>query len=298
MEKNFLLIINIMLLIVIVHEVKSQDTITIFFDEQWQECDKKQSSYYRKYWKTELNQYNVQDFYNSGQLQMEGTYNEQNWNERIDHFIYYYDNGQKESEGDYNDDERNGKWIKWWDNSQKKSEGEFSHNKLTGKWITWHENGAKESEGEYFDSKRTGKWNGWHENGNLKHEAEYKNDDLISLLKEFDEDGNFLIEYAFLKLLDNYYYDYLISVREFEDFKRKNIKYPEVAKKLDQQVKVILYLYINPNGDVYDVEVLKGASEEIDNEAIRVVKLYKWPKPIYMGKEVFVWFRTQFKFTL
>lgn len=273
MKWKFFVVINI-LFVIISQELKSQDTITIYFDDQWEQCDKELSSYYRKYYKTESKEYNVQDFYNSGQLKMVGTFKKRNWKERTGHFTYYYEDGQKKSESEYIDDKR------------------------TGNWISWYEIGAKESEREYIDDKRTGKWIIWHENGNIRSETEFKNGESLSLTKEFDEDGNFLIEYANdLKLLDNYS-DYESSITDYLKFLSENIHYPEQAKQFNQQGRVFVSFFIDANGNVYDTKILRGVSEDIDKEAMRVIKLFKWPKPRYKGKATIVKFNAPVKFTL
>lgn len=250
MNWKLFVIVNIILCSVISNDLMSQNTKTIYFDNQWKQCSKETSSYYRKYHKTESKEYNVQDFYNSGQLQMVGTFKKRNWKEKNGRFIYYYKNGQKKSEV------------------------------------------------EYVDNKRTGKWTTWHENGNIKSEAEYKNGELISLTKEFDEDGNFLFEYAGdIKLLDNYA-EYESSIPDYLKFLKENIHYPEQAKQFNQQGVVFISFFIDENGNVYDTKILRGVSEDIDKEAIRVIKLFKWPKPIYKGKEIILKFNAPVKFTL
>ncbi len=274
MKRKFFVIISIIFIVIASQELISQNTKTIYFDDEWEKCDKELSSYSRKYYKTESKEYNVQDFYNSSQLQMVGTFKKRNWKERIGHFTYYYENGQKKSEGEYIDD------------------------KLTGKWISWYENGAKETEKEYINDNLTGKWIKWHANGNIKCKAEYKNGKAITLTKEFDEDGNFLIEYAGdFKILDNHS-DYESSITDYLKFLGKNIHYPEKAKQLNQQGRVYISFFIDAHGNVYDTKILRGVTDEIDNEAMRVIKLYKWPKPRHEGKETIVKFNAPVKFTL
>jgi len=51
-----------------------------------------------------------------------------------------------------------------------------------------------------------------------------------------------------------------------------NIKYPEVAVKNDVQGTVYTALTINEDGKIIDIRVLRGVSEELDLEAIRMIK--------------------------
>lgn len=54
------------------------------------------------------------------------------------------------------------------------------------------------------------------------------------------------------------------------------IKYPEVAQKAGVQGKVYLLIYINENGGVDDVKVLKGLGAGCDEAAIDAVKQTKF----------------------
>ncbi len=250
MKRKLFLIINILLFVIVSQELKSQDTVTIYFDKQWNQCDKELSSYYRKYYVTESKEYNVQDFYKNGQIQMAGTYKKSDWKEKTGHFTFYYENGQKKSEG------------------------------------------------EYYKDKRTGKWIFWQENGNIRDEAKYKNGKIVSLIKEFDKDGNLLVEYANNpKLLDNYS-EFVSSMADYQKFLSKNIQYPEQAKQYGRQGKVFVSFFIDANGNAYDLKVLRGVSDDVDKEALRVIKLFKWPKPRYKGKGVILKFRAPVKFAL
>ena len=78
--------------------------------------------------------------------------------------VFYYDNGQKESELIYKD-------------------------KKLIKSTYWYENGQKSSEGIYKDGKEDGLWTGWYENGQKKLEGTYKDGWMISS-KEWNEDGS------------------------------------------------------------------------------------------------------------
>ena len=55
-------------------------------------------------------------------------------------------------------------------------------------------------------------------------------------------------------------------------FLAKNIKYPEVARKNNVQGKVMLAFYVEEDGALSNVEVIKGLSKETDAEALRVMK--------------------------
>ena len=58
--------------------------------------------------------------------------------------IYYYDNGNKESEGNYTKGIKNGFFKYYRENGKKKSEGYFKNDMKNGIWKEWYENGMRE----------------------------------------------------------------------------------------------------------------------------------------------------------
>ncbi len=54
------------------------------------------------------------------------------------------------------------------------------------------------------------------------------------------------------------------------------IQYPKVAQQVGIQGKVYLLIYINENGDVDDVKVLKGIGAGCDEAAVEAVKTTKF----------------------
>jgi periplasmic protein TonB len=57
------------------------------------------------------------------------------------------------------------------------------------------------------------------------------------------------------------YYQYLLS----------NIRYPKEAKAKGQQGKVFVSFIVELDGSISDLKVMKGASEDLNAEALRVV---------------------------
>ena len=56
----------------------------------------------------------------------------------------------------------------------------------------------------------------------------------------------------------------------------KKIEYPEIAKKSGIEGKVFVIAYVNENGGVDDVKVLKGIGGGCDEAAVRAVKATKF----------------------
>lgn len=66
----------------------------------------------------------------------------------------------------------------------------------------------------------------------------------------------------------------------------KLVKYPEIAKKAGVQGKVFILAYINENGGVDDVKIIKGIGAGCDEAAIEAVKKTKFSSGKSQGKNV------------
>lgn len=83
------------------------------------------------------------------------------------------------------------------------------------------------------------------------------------------------------------------------DFIYSNIEYPETAKARGLQGRVILRFAIMANGKVDMINVIRGVDPELDNEAVRVVKmLNNWKPGRQGGKNVNVWYSVPVTFQL
>lgn len=78
----------------------------------------------------------------------------------------------------------------------------------------------------------------------------------------------------------------------------KLIKYPEIAKKAGIQGKVYVLAFINENGGVDDVKVVKGIGGGCDEATIKAVKQTKFSPAAAEGKNVKVKMSLQIQFKL
>ena len=60
------------------------------------------------------------------------------------------------------------------------------------------------------------------------------------------------------------------GVRAMLDFIKKNIQYPEIARKNGIQGRVIVGVVVDKNGSVTNLTILKSIDPYLDKEAIRV----------------------------
>jgi protein TonB len=78
-----------------------------------------------------------------------------------------------------------------------------------------------------------------------------------------------------------------------------NINYPAVAMETGIKGRVTLKFVVNKNGDISDIQILKGVDVSLDREAVRVVKsMPKWIPGMQNGKAVNVYFTLPVNFVL
>ena len=83
------------------------------------------------------------------------------------------------------------------------------------------------------------------------------------------------------------------------DFIQKNVKYPKSAKEKGIEGKVYVSFVVEKDGSLSSFQVLRSVNEELDAEAIRVLKaMPKWKAGMQDGKAVRVHYVMPFKFQL
>lgn len=93
--------------------------------------------------------------------------------------------------------------------------------------------------------------------------------------------------------------EYPGGVDALMDYLRGNLKYPESAKNNKQEGRVFIGFVVEKDGSVTNISVLRGVCEDLDNEAIRVVKaMPKWNPGMKNGKSVRVQYTLPIVFKL
>ncbi len=83
------------------------------------------------------------------------------------------------------------------------------------------------------------------------------------------------------------------------DYLRTNMKYPEGAKARGEEGKVIVRFVVNKQGEVIDAKIIKSISEELDNEALRVVNnMPNWKPATQDGVPVLISFNLPLNFKI
>lgn len=73
------------------------------------------------------------------------------------------------------------------------------------------------------------------------------------------------------------------------EYFKKNLRYPAEAKKAGTQGRVVVQFFVNKDGSISNVKVLRGVDPALDAEAIRLVNsMPKWKPGMQKGKAVTV----------
>jgi MORN repeat protein len=107
--------------------------------------------------------YHVQDYYTSGQIQMEGTYS------RFDKNI------KEESWCNYATNTKEGEFKKWYRNGQLESKSNFSNGLRNGLFEYWYPNGERESVRNFKNGQDHGSVTYWDATGNLLRKLNFEN---------------------------------------------------------------------------------------------------------------------------
>lgn len=167
---------------------------------------------------------------------------------------------------------------------QIKTENYFVSNlsrKFHGKQTNWFENGTLKSEIHFSYGKKEGSFIHYWKNGSKKRYDTYKNGNLIEG-DCWDLKGNNID-----------YYNYEIQPefpggsKGLRAYLAESIKYPRNSRTSSIRGKVIVSFKIEEDGQVADVQIMKGVNLVLNNEAKRVVQnMPKWAPGLRNGTPV------------
>lgn len=136
--------------------VHAQDTITVYYDTNWVvKQNHAEACYYRKAFRDTNSYWTVIDYYMNNNIQMTGTYTTSDFKIKNGLFVYYYINGQKQSEGEIVNNKKVGYWTEWHDNGKLLAVGKFVNNKPDSIWNYYDNEGKLRQVDSYTSGKQT-----------------------------------------------------------------------------------------------------------------------------------------------
>lgn len=273
---------------------------TTYLNHSWTPTSKDSASYYRLLIPDESssNKVIVRDYYISGTLQMDGFF--KNSAEQILDGIctFYFENGQKSSQGYYQNNMKFGTWKFWYKNGQLKEVKRYGNkvnspyeeydgiatynywdslgNQMvkngTGHYTCFYENDTLASMGSFKYEAKVGTWKGFYEDGSPRYLEEYKSSGKLSNGISYHKNGSI---FNYTEIVVN-----PVPVGGIEKFFRKlgkTLKYPAKARKNSIQGQVYVQFLVDRNGQVSNIKTVQGIGYGCDEAAEDcIAKLIGW----------------------
>ncbi len=154
--------------------------------------------------------------------------------------------------------------------------------KRKGSFIYYYKNGQVKNKGVYKEGKKDGEWVNYFENGDLKGKTEYENGKMLTS-RSWDEDGKEVYDVAGINP------EYPGGDEAMAAFINSNFKYPEDARENGEQGTIYISFVVTNEGNLEEIEVIKGVSTSLDKECIRVISaMPKWKPGEQEGRPVHV----------
>lgn len=179
----------------------------------------------------------------------------------------------------------------------------------TGYFIKYSNDGKRIlATGQFKKSFRDGEWSFYDESGKLIRSLQYDSDETRNEIYN-EERSSIIIPYD--ETIDKLFFDdygrsFEITVTpetiidspdidayfpngkdKMRAFINEMVNYPEPAIKDKQEGKVYLSFIVELDGSLTDIKVMRGVSQELDKEAIRLIEIMpNWTPAVYKGQKV------------
>ncbi len=173
-----------------------------------------------------------------------------------------------------NQTEKVGIWTIYNKQGKKVSAITYVANKRNGPCSFFHANGTIVKSGNFSNEWRDGTWLLFDSTGRKEGRLTYRNDSIVSQVA-YDYYGNAIEDAA--RIYDDpeakadKQPSFVGGAKAMNKYIKRELKYPEEAKELEQQGRVLVKFVIGVNGEVRDIEVLNSGPLVLKREAVRVV---------------------------
>lgn len=278
----------------------------LFLDSELNETSEDNALYY-----AHLNSFHIDElydytiFFNSGKTYQTGKSTSGLKLNKTGKITTFFENGNKKEEYQITGSFKMGIAITWYENGNKKQIAEYykespelvpTQKKILAFWDSNNTqkiidgNGEYDSEEELCKEKgfvkngfKTGEWTGYDIRQKLNFIETYENGTLISGIST-NENGE--------KLTYTRVFEPAKPSKGYEDFyKYIADEFRFTRKSRNKSGKMLFTFVIEKNGYVSNIQILKRADEELEQEAIRLIQNYPdWSPGFYRGKPVRVSF--------
>lgn len=269
------------------------------------------SNYYFMVEKTKTDEFVKKTFYpDTKQITHYYTYSDDRLLEQNGYAKEWWDNGDMRFEGNVKDGKRIGEWKDYFkgEDYSSISKGQYVDNEKEGLWVTHNDKNILLSETTYKKGKRNGVYKKYSKEGKLVEKGIYEND-KITQREVLDSESNVgEIETKIVEEMPRYKGCEKVidkeKMKECSDNKMlvfiySNIRYPEKARRKGVEGRAIAKFMVDQDGEIKNVNVIRGVCKEIKIEVERIVKMFpEWHPGTQRGKPVKVWFTLPVSFKL
>lgn len=169
----------------------------------------------------------------------------------------------------------------------------YSKKTLDGKYKEWYNEGQLKSEIDYKDGKKNGKQLTYWNNGKPKRIDIYENDKFMEG-KCMSSEGNDTTYFEYEKMAK-----FPGGEQELSKYLIKEIKYPKKSRRKGIEGRVLVNFIVNKDGTISHVKLIQSVHQELDDEAMRVVKnMPNWEPGRLDGDLVKIAFTLPIRFSL
>lgn len=251
----------------------SQVLDTMYFDSNWEQSTESEAHYYRIISIDTSGDFRfyVEDYYPGGQIQMHGTYKSIRPDNKDGHFVYWYEDGEKQMECQYKDNILHGLLREWYASGQPESYQEYSNGLLDGKYSSWRKDGSLKLKARYHRGAKHGNFQSYYANGQMIRNDYYENGQLVE--GHCYSSGGEPVDY-FPYVLMPRFPEGRKGIRRFVE---EELKYPREALRRNIEGAVIILFTVDKEGFIKNPRVVNGDREYFNEEALRVVRQFpRW----------------------
>lgn len=247
----------------------------------------------KEYFSSNKKTYTVKDYYKSQKLQMIGTSSDRDILKEEGPFVYYYENGNKESAVSYSKTKKTGKEFNWYEDGNPKSELEYFRKrdevlfKVNSFWNPEKEQTVINGNGHLKEVNEEVEQSGKIKNGLPDGIWKGKSIETQCIFTENYENGKLISGVSIDSL--NIGHHYKIIFQEAAPKSGMQSFYRSISQNMDLPENNIcgnmyIYFIINKEGTLIELRVLKGLSTVLNERAIAtIISAGKWNPRLIRG---------------